>query len=99
MIRLKIDVKKIIKAHLYTGKTATYLDCTLKDNRDGKDQYGNDGFIVQDVGKEAREAGERGPIIGNWKRVGADTAARPASRPPVRQTPPPEDMPADELPY
>jgi hypothetical protein len=40
------------------------------DNRDGTDQYGYDGFIVQDVGKERREAGIKGPIIGNWKHIG-----------------------------
>jgi hypothetical protein len=57
MQRLKIDVTKIEKALLFTGAKGTYMDLTLMDNRDGTDQYGNDGFIVQDVGKEKREAG------------------------------------------
>ena len=70
MQRLKIDVKKIDKALLFAGAKGTYLDATLMDNREGTDQYGNDGFIVQDIGKERREAGEKGPIIGNWKHVG-----------------------------
>ena len=70
MQRLKIDVKKIRKDLLFTGEKGTYMDLTLMDNRDGPDQWGNDGFIVQDVGKQRREAGEKGPIIGNWKNVG-----------------------------
>lgn len=74
MQRLKIDVKKIDKALLYTGAKGTYLDVTLMDNREGTDQYGNDGFIVQDVGKEKREAGIKGPILGNWKHVGPKPA-------------------------
>ena len=44
---------------------------------------GGDGFIVQGLSKEARERGEKGPIIGNWKyhqqkaRPGS-AAAKPA---------------------
>lgn len=49
-----------------TEKTAS-MDVTLMDNRDGPDQYGNDGFATLDLGKERRLAGERGPILGNWK--------------------------------
>ena len=49
-----------------TEKTAS-MDVTLMDNRDGKDQYDNDGFATLDLGKDRRLAGERGPILGNWK--------------------------------
>ena len=75
MITAKIDVKKIDKAHLFAGEKGTYLDIAMMDNKDGTDQYGNDGFVVQRVSKEAREAGERGPILGNWKRVTAKPRA------------------------
>ena len=70
MQRLKIDVSKIDESALFKGAKGTYLDLSLLDNRDGTDEWGNDGFIVQDIGKERREAGEKGPIIGNWKHVG-----------------------------
>ena len=70
MQKLKIDVKKIDKQYLFQGAKGTYMDLTLMDNRDGTDEYGNDGFIVQDVSKEKREAGVKGPIVGNWKNVG-----------------------------
>ena len=69
MITLKIDVTKIDKAHLFVGTKGKYLDVVLRENKDGPDKYGNDGFVVQGVSKEARAAGTKGPIIGNWKRM------------------------------
>ena len=69
MIVLKIDVTKIDKNHLFVGKSGKYLDCILNENKDGVDQYGNIGFIAQSVSKEAKEKGERGPIIGNYKEI------------------------------
>lgn len=77
----KIDVTKILKEHLFQGKNgAKYLDIAIHDNRDGKDQYGNDGFITQSVSKEARERGEKGPIIGNWKEL-ESRQSKPVTRP------------------
>lgn len=69
MIKLKISTWKIDKGALYEGKNGKYLNCVLFENRDGQSEYGDDGFIVQDITKEQREAGERGPIIGNWRRL------------------------------
>ena len=66
-ITLKIDVTKIDKARLYEGKKGVYLDCLLMPNRDGESKYGDDGFIIQSISAEARAAGERGPIVGNWR--------------------------------
>ncbi len=70
MIVCKINVTRIDKAHLFNGKNGKYLDIALFENRDGTDEHGNEGFITQSVTKEAREAGQKGPIIGNWRRVG-----------------------------
>jgi hypothetical protein len=75
MQRLKIDVTKIDKTAMFKGAKGTYLDLTLIENKDGRDQYDNDGFIAQDIGKERREAGEKGPIVGNWKHVEIKTPA------------------------
>jgi hypothetical protein len=47
----------------------------LFENKDGKGQYGDDGFVVQSVSKEAREAGVRGPIVGNWRYIGQGASA------------------------
>ena len=68
-IKLKIDVTKISKADLFEGKKGLYLDAVLYENKDGQSQYGDDGYVVQGIAKEKREAGERGPIIGNWRHI------------------------------
>ena len=60
---LKIDVTKIDKKYLFKANSgAVYLDVVLFRN-DGK--YGDDHVVVQSISKEAREAGEKGPILGN----------------------------------
>ena len=68
-ITLKIDVSKISKGDLYQGKKGVYLDAILWENRDGQSQYGDDGYITQGISKEKRDAGERGPIIDNWRHL------------------------------
>lgn len=103
MIKLKIAVNKIDKARLFKGKKDTYLDAVLVENRDGPDQYGNDGFIAEDVTKEERAAGTRGAIIGNWKHLGSKPGGRPAQqpkRPPQRPSADPDlDAPEDDIPF
>jgi hypothetical protein len=80
MIKYKIDVKKINKDHLYAGEKGTYLNGVFFENKNGPSEYGDDGFIVQDTSKEARERGEKGPIIGNWRRMETKyTAPKPAA--------------------
>ncbi len=70
MISLSIKTEKIEKLHLIEGKNGKILSVVLFENRDGKGQYGDDGYAVQGVSKESREAGTRGPIVGNWRFVG-----------------------------
>ena len=64
-----INVSKIDKSALFSGKKGTYLDLVFHDNKEGRDQYGNDGFVTQGIPKERRDAGERGEILGNWKNL------------------------------
>lgn len=64
-IKLKIDVTKILKDHLYKGAKGTYLDCVVWPNKNGAGQHGDTHYIVQELNRQARDAGERGPIIGN----------------------------------
>lgn len=71
MQKLNVDVTKIDKSEIFEGKKGKYITLTLFENRDGTDQYGNDGFIVQEISQKRRETGEKGPIIGKWKHVGA----------------------------
>lgn len=70
MIAININVTRIDKSALHQGKNGKYLALTLIENKNGKDQYGNDGFVAQDIGKDRRMAGEKGPILGNFKHVG-----------------------------
>jgi hypothetical protein len=64
-IKLKINVKRILKDHLYEGKNGMYLDLVAWPNKNGPDQYGNTHMVCQELSREARDKGERGPIIGN----------------------------------
>jgi len=70
MISLSIKTEKIEKQHLIEGKNGKILSVVLFENKDGKGQYGDDGFAVQGVSKESRESGTRGPIVGNWRYIG-----------------------------
>jgi hypothetical protein len=86
-----------------TEKTAS-MDVTLMDNKNGPDDYGNDGFATLDLGKDRRLAGERGPILGNWKdldsgnqRQGRDVAASEAMKKRDNQASEPDDC--DEIPF
>lgn len=70
MISVKIDVSKIDKSALYKGAKGTYLNITLMDNQGGEtDEYGNDYWVVQDLGAERRKAGEKGPKLGNGRNI------------------------------
>jgi len=64
-VSLKIDVTNIEKARLYQGKKGTYLDATVFIDVDNKDQYENNGMITQNVTKEEKDQGVKGPILGN----------------------------------
>jgi len=87
IIRCKIDLRKVDKAKLYTGEKGTYLDCTLLENRDGTDRYGNNFMIVQDVSKADREAGVKGAILGNGKIVAQSGKSAPSSPAPAAAQP------------
>lgn len=94
IIKLSINVDLIDQARLYKGKKGRYLDAVLFLNEE-TDQYGNDGFIAQSVTKEEREAGGRGPIIGNVKLNKKDQgpaqypATQPVNNPTQNPLPPP----------
>jgi len=87
MITAKIDVTKIDKQYIFTGKvnkegkTPKYIDLTLIENKGGIDQYGNAGFVAQSIPKEARDRGEKGAILGNYKIIGQASTGKPALPP------------------
>jgi len=90
-VQVKIDVSKIDKALLYKGSKGVYLDATVFIDVDTPDQYGNHGMVTQDISKEAKDAGEKGPILGNVKVFWKDSnqAQKPTGKPtgkPARST-------------
>lgn len=99
LVRLSINLDQIDLTKIIPGKKGQYIDATLFLN-DAPDQYGNHGFIAQSVSKEDREAGIRGPIIGNAKIAQKNPvqtqypAPRPVINPnPTQKTVDPEDLP------
>lgn len=69
-VRLKIDVTNIDKEALFKGKKGIYLDATAFIDLDIQDQWGNNGMITQDMGKDSKE---KGPILGNSKLFWSDS--------------------------
>ena len=89
ILSLKIDYDKIDQSLLYQGQKGLYLDATVMES-DTIGQYGDAGFIVQSVSKEARARGEKGPIIGNYRVIELRPKVNltpPKNRPPVAPRP------------
>jgi hypothetical protein len=83
-----INLSKIDKAQFYVGKDGTkYMNIAIIENRNGPDQYGNDGMITQSVSKEDRLKGVKGPIIGNWRRIESKDKAAAKTAPKAKSAP------------
>ena len=81
-VRIKINVNKIEKARLFKGAKGNYLDATVFIDQANPSQYGDHGFIAQDVSKEEREQGVKGRIIGNVEVFyNEDQSQRPQTSP------------------
>ena len=92
-IRIKINVDKVDDAHLYPGKQGRYLNVALLPTPDS--QYGDDFMVVQELDKAARDAGKKGPILGNARIVANTAKPKPDYVPPALQDnpPPPQTAP------
>ena len=97
MIIAKIDVTKLDKSHFFKGQKGIYTDLMLIPNKDGGDQYGNDGFVSQGVSKEARDKGEKGKIVGNYKKIHRPEA--PQAKPAAKAKVPHEQDQDDDVPF
>ena len=95
IVALKLDVMKITREKLFTGKNgAKYLDCVVFiDNEKG--QYGDNGMIVEDVSKEDKANGVKGVILGNCRIIRGEVAGQSHGagisnqmRPPMQQATP-----------
>jgi hypothetical protein len=81
-IKIKINVSRILKEHLFAGNNGKYLDLVAWPNKNGPDKYGNTHMVCQELDKAARDKGERGPILGNLLLPDDEQQ-------PQRQAPPP----------
>lgn len=68
LMKLVINLSKIDKNRLYKGQKGIYLNAVLI-IKDEADQFGNHAFIVEEISKDQRIAGERGTILGSGKYV------------------------------
>lgn len=66
VMKLVINLSKVDKQKLFKGQKGIYLNAALI-IKDEADQYGNNAFIIEEITKEQRLAGERGTIIGSGK--------------------------------
>ncbi len=64
LINASIDVTKLLKEKLVTGKKGIYANLTIWIN-DELDQFGKDVSIQQSLSKEEREAGAAKIYLGN----------------------------------
>tara|TARA_R110000772_G_scaffold143235_1_gene252733 strand:+ start:9727 stop:10023 length:297 start_codon:yes stop_codon:yes gene_type:complete len=93
-----IDVTKFNKDEFFHGKKGVYTDLLYIENRDGIDEYGNMGMVVQGLSKAKRQADPtaRGVIIGNYK----DTNIRLEDNPQQgNQAPPAPTGDDDDIPF
>ena len=74
MITVSLDVTKIPRDKIISGKkqrpdgsVGKYVNLVLFANRDGRDQYGNDGVVCLSQSKEEREARAPKVYLGNYK--------------------------------
>ena len=70
LIKLNIDLAKIPEDKVRAVGKGEYADFILIAYKGGADEKGNAGMIAMDVTKAERDAGQRGPIVGNYKEIG-----------------------------
>jgi hypothetical protein len=86
-IKIKINVTKILKEHIYEGRNGKYLNLVAWPNKNGPGQYGDTHFVSQDIPKEARDSGVQAPILGNLT-LPEEEAPRQQARPAQRTSQP-----------
>jgi len=91
-VQLHLQLHRIDKSRLIQGQKGKYLDLVAFPNREGRNDRGEDGVAIQSVSKEEREAGQRGPIIGNFRLKQAGDSGQ--SKAPAEEEEP--DLPEDE---
>jgi hypothetical protein len=83
MIKLSLKKSKVDQAPVYKGRNDEYYNLILIPNKNGKDQYGNDGMVVVSISKEERLAGKNGEIVGNYQDLDQRAPATGNTAPPA----------------
>lgn len=102
MITIKLNVTKLQKEHFIHGKKGgIYADLILIEH---PSDFGDDGFVAQSISKEERDAGERGPIVGNWRESNKEKAPPPPRQASAPERPAPKPQPElpiedDDIPF
>ena len=79
-LSVKINLSKIDMARVFNGKDgAQYLDMTIFVSLDELDQYGQSGFLTQDVSKDEKQQGVKGVILGNGKVFWVENGQAPTN--------------------
>ena len=76
IIRIKIDVTKLDKTAFFKGAKGTYAELTYFYNDDPNLQFGKNGGVKQDLGKDRRD--EEAPFIGDGTIVPGSQKVGPA---------------------
>lgn len=79
-IKVRINLRKILKEWVYQGAQGDYLDVVLFERKDGEDRFGNHFSAKQDLPKEARDRGVEAPYVGDAKYLGQPQQSRPEPR-------------------
>lgn len=69
-INASINLTMIDKSQIVEGKNGKYVNIRLVNTPDS--QYGYDYMLTQDIPKELREQGLKGPILGNGRAYDCD---------------------------
>lgn len=96
-LSIKIDVTKIDKEALFKGAKGTYLTLTVWPNKEGRNQYGDDAIVKQDLGKDRRD--EQPEIIGNARIIQRKNAPRYAPPANYEKLPTAAEMADDDIPF
>lgn len=100
MIVIKLNLSKLNKEKLKRDERGISCELVLFE----KPSQNDDGFVVQGLSKEEREAGEKGPICGNWKELDKKAPPKEPYKPTIKQPPPPDPQKAlipddDDIPF
>jgi hypothetical protein len=78
IINVSINLDKIDKSKIISGKKGKYLNLTIGANRNGEDQFGNTHYVAISQTKEEREAKAPKVYLGNGKEFVFSDGPAPA---------------------